>query len=105
MTSLRFFYFEGSGSCKTKDDDYCIQKSPGWGKPYTCGSSIKYCEEYGKDMRRCCPDTCGTGPFTEADCNNHNSMGTCTYPNGAQCEEGKMFYLTMHYKLNKIHVN
>ena len=37
-------------------------------------------------MRRCCPDSCNTGTFTEDQCNNFSGSGTCVYPNDAQCE-------------------
>ena len=67
------------------DSDVCLQNSPEWGDAYDCKSSIAFCENYGKDMKRCCPDTCNTGVFTEDDCNSFDGFGTCTYPNEAQC--------------------
>ena len=36
-------------------------------------------------MRRCCPDSCGTGVFLEMHCNAFSGSGTCVYPNQAQC--------------------
>ena len=48
-------------------------------------------------MRRCCPESCGTGSFTEEDCvafeDKGISPGTtsqCRYPNQAQCEGRKL---------------
>ena len=79
------FYFLGD-TCKVKDSDACIQEA--WGSSYKCSTASKgYCTSYAKDMRRCCPDSCETGPLTEEACNNLKSTsGTCTYPNDAQCE-------------------
>ena len=76
-----------SDSCNPKDDSLCLQQSEAWGETYTCEASIEYCNIYEKDMRRCCPESCGTGVFTEEDCKKFNGMGTCIYPNGAQCDE------------------
>ena len=36
-------------------------------------------------MKRCCPEACKTGKFTEYDCNSAKGSGTCIYPNVAQC--------------------
>ena len=30
---------------------------------------------------------CGTGVFTEADCNSSSGKGTCKYPNEAECSK------------------
>ena len=39
-------------------------------------------------MRRCCPETCGTGSFTEEDCALWTyGGGDCIYPNHAQCHD------------------
>jgi len=73
-----------SPSCPT-DNDLCLQESPNWGSSCTCSNSIGYCISWAKDMKRCCPDSCGTGRFTESQCLAHSGDGTCTYPNGAQC--------------------
>merc|ERR1711963_249117 len=72
--------------CQPKDSDACLQASPGW-STYVCSSSssIGYCTSWGKDMRRCCPESCATGIFTEQACNQFPGQGTCTYPNEAQC--------------------
>ena len=78
------------GGCQTKDSDACLQASPGWGTSYTCSSSIGWCFSWGKDLRRCCPESCGTGIFQEKDCLAFSSEGTCTYPNEAQCSVGKL---------------
>ena len=37
-------------------------------------------------MRRCCPESCNTGIFTEEDCNNSIGKGSCDYPNAAQSQ-------------------
>ena len=38
-------------------------------------------------MRRCCPEACASGVFTEDDCLAFDGKGTCTYPNDAQCPQ------------------
>ena len=83
-----------------KDNDACLQKAVGWGKAYTCSTSTIFCESYGKDMKRCCPESCGSGVFTEEDCENYNGLGNCDYQNWATCnasgkssvKEGGKFY-------------
>ena len=70
--------------CQPRDSDSCLQASLKW-KLYTCTGSSKYCESWGKDMKRCCPETCKTGAFNEADCNSFSGKGDCKYPNSAQC--------------------
>lgn len=75
-------------TCLPKDNDGCLQTSPEWDNSYTCSSSIEYCETYGRDMRRCCPESCGTGAFTAKECNSFVGKGTCKYPNEAQCLYG-----------------
>ena len=76
--------------CKPKDSDYCLQQSPNWSHGHTCRSTKHYCKTYAKDMRRCCPESCGTGTFTEEDCNAFSGSGTCIYPNQAQCHTRKL---------------
>ena len=84
--------------CEPKDSDVCLQESPRWQVYDTCAKSAKkkYCKHnfYEKDMRRCCPESCGTGSFTEEDCvafeDKGASIGTCRYPNLAQCEGRKL---------------
>ena len=71
--------------CQPKDSDTCLQTSPSWGSSYRCASSTEYCLSYGKDMRRCCPEACNTGRFTEEECISFSGSGTCNYPNDAQC--------------------
>ena len=98
------------GGCQTKDSDACLQASPGWDTSSTCQSSTYKCKSWGKDMMRCCPESCTswyidqgdfevlgsyTGIFKEKDCEtfgilNPFSNGTCTYPNEAQCSVGKL---------------
>ena len=67
-----------------------------WG----CRWNINYCKSWGKDVRRCCPETCGTGVFTEEDCNSFDGKGSCVYPNDAQCS-GLIFkiYISMIRKM------
>ena len=40
---------------------------------------------YAKDMKRCCPDSCGTGALSEEECYALGGWGNCIYPNEAQC--------------------
>ena len=82
-----WFLFSISEGCQPKDSDACLQASPAWSTSYTCSNSIRYCFSYVKDMRRCCPESCGvgTGVFTEDECNAVGGPGVCTYPNEAQC--------------------
>ena len=72
-------------ACRPRDDDHCLQTSPEWDDSYKCATSIQYCISYEKDMRRCCPESCNTGIFTEDDCNRSWRSGACIYPNNAQC--------------------
>ena len=46
-------------------------------------------------MRRCCPDSCNTGNFTEEDCNRFQGLGNCIYPNDAQCHTEGIFIVNM----------
>jgi len=74
--------------CKVKDSDECLHAARGFGPNYTCESSKSYCVSYAKDMRRCCPDSCGSGPLSEEECNETSGSGQCDYPNDAQPEPG-----------------
>ena len=96
--------------CTPLDSDTCLRNSPAWGSTRTCRwakgqTSKNYCNTWAKDMRRCCPQACGTGHFTKHDCDSSKSSGTCIYPNDAQClEDGKFptfssFYM-MYFKVN-----
>ena len=92
------------GECHPKDSDACLQASANWDTSYTCADSNKYCESWGKDMKRCCPESCNIRDlvtieeflsgtileFTEEDCNKFPGFGCCTYPNEAQCPRGKL---------------
>ena len=55
-------------------------------------------------MRRCCPVSCkkenpeNTLKFTEDDCNKFPGDGTCTYPNKAQCPDGKLHNVLLIFK-------
>ena len=82
---LLFCIWKFLESCQPKDSDVCLQTSRGRGKNYKCATSTGYCSNWGKDMRRCCPDSCGTGVFLEMHCNAFSGSGTCVYPNQAQC--------------------
>ena len=84
-----FFIYTGQ-ECKPKDSDYCLQQSRFWNHGHTCRSNTHYCNSYGKDMKRCCPESCNSGAFTEAQCEADNSIGTCIYPNKAQCHSRKL---------------
>ena len=77
--------FSQLGSCRPKDSDTCLQNSDGWSTWSSCKWRTEYCTSWGKDMRRCCPESCGTGAFTEIDCKDFSGSGTCSYPNDAQC--------------------
>ena len=76
-----------------KNSDKCLQESPNWGISWNCDRAFEfdngiYCstDSWAKDLRRCCPNSCGTGVLTESGCNAlGNAFGTCIYPNAAQC--------------------
>ena len=87
-----------SDKCEPKDNDRCLQRSPTWGNEFTCSTSSSYCSDYGKDMKRCCPDTCGSGVFTEDDCKHFDGKGTCSYPNDAQSRCARSFLNGLNYK-------
>ena len=90
-------------ACTPLDSDTCLRNSPDWGSTRTCRwakgqTSKNYCNTWAKDMRRCCPESCDTGDlvtikFTEEDCTKFPGEGTCTYPNKAQCTDGKILNL------------
>ena len=54
----------------------------------------QFCTQYGKEFRRCCPESCKTGIFTRDNCDafdpgneyNRDNSGSCKYPNEAQCD-------------------
>ena len=74
------------------DSDECLRRSPEWNNQRTCENAIQRypdsCQTWARDMRRCCPQTCGTGKFTELDCNTWTTGGgDCIYPNTAQCDK------------------
>ena len=78
--------------CSPMDSDDCLQSSSGW-RGYTCSNSIRHCDSWSKDVRRCCPESCNnTIAFTETICNESKGRGDCKYPNDAQCPEGIMCY-------------
>ena len=74
---------KSKSSCEPKDSNACLKASPDfrWG----CWWNRNNCDSWGKSVRRCCPETCGTGEFTEEDCNAFDGKGDCIYPNEAQC--------------------
>jgi len=71
-----------------RDSDECLASTPNWGPGSKCQDSESMCVDrsgsWAKDVRRCCPETCGTGVLTKAMCEALVSKGTCTYPNAAQ---------------------
>ena len=74
--------------CTPVDSDACLRSSSGW-RGYSCSNSIKYCDSWSKDVRRCCPESCNnTIAFTETVCKESKGRGICKYPNNAQCPEG-----------------
>ena len=94
--------------CKPKDNDACLQSSPGWSASWTCeNTGTEYCESWAKDMKRCCPESCNTEnlvtiKFSEEDCNKSSGKGTCTYPNKAQCTDGKLLNINVLLILKRI---
>ena len=77
--------------CYPKDSDVCLGASGAdWSNTKCSTPNIQngeWCLTFGKNVRRCCPETCRTGTFTEADCNSFPGNGDCIYPNDAQCSE------------------
>ena len=77
--------------CQPRDSDECLKTSPNWNSDRTCKNAFadnpEWCITWARDVRRCCPETCGTGSFTEEDCALWTSGegGDCIYPNHAQC--------------------
>ena len=66
-----------------KDSDICLQLSPEWGDVYKCTQGKPYCknQNYAKDPKRCCPESCkNSEPFTETKCLQSETGGSCTYP-------------------------
>ena len=94
------FISKNSDLCKAKDSDACLKASgKNWAK-YTCSSSTKWCTEWAKDMKRCCPESCETESFSESDCKEDGGKGSCTYPNEAQpdetqCKKGKDDFIVL----------
>ena len=82
---MRYLYNILGPNCELRDSDSCLQKSPKWGSKYYCSGYTRYCDSWSKDLRRCCPLSCGTGRLTENDCNALNGKGTCNYPAESQC--------------------
>ena len=63
----------------------------GW-TGYKCSdTSDEHCTTWERDLKRCCPEKCNSGIFTEEQCrdsyntDNTDVIGVCTYPNDAQC--------------------
>ena len=84
------------GQCTTKDSDECLRNSPTQGNGAKCKLNSHRCDSYEKDVKRCCPITCGVEEFTEDECNKSSGSGTCIYPNEAQCpEKGKLMKLSI----------
>ena len=71
------------------DDDGCLQDSLGWNAFFddeipSCANATGHCDSWEKDLKRCCPVSCGTGALTKANCDALGGRGICTYPNDAQ---------------------
>ena len=63
------------------DSDLCLSTADGWGSSYTCNSSYMWCNQYQKDMMRCCPHTCGRNKSLSKDeCQKSENGGSCSYP-------------------------
>ena len=85
--------------CTTKDNDECILNTPGWEtashvNKWSCnyftiaGGYRHYCDDWAKDTRRCCPETCeNSKPFTKTVCEASPGKGTCIY----QCGNEHMY--------------
>ena len=75
------------------DSDICIELTEGW-SGFSCKDAKLYCwnTNYGKDPRRCCPETCELSePFTKKKCLDSSIGGHCTYPFYTlphECKEG-----------------
>ena len=67
-----------------QDSDSCLQATVWFDASFDCYKGTAYCIDWGKDMQRCCPETCGTGALDEVACNALSGSGECTYPNEAQ---------------------
>jgi hypothetical protein len=66
------------------DSHLCLQRSPGWNWQYNCHNSVWWCGNWGKDVKRCCPNSCRATPIcTRAECYRTPGSGTCIYPNYA----------------------
>ena len=78
--------------CEPTDSDECLKNSPEWSNSRVCSGVKSYCDSWAKDVRRCCPQTCGTGLLTESQCKALDSKGTCTYPAENQCPNGGTQY-------------
>ena len=62
-----------------EDSDFCLKHNPGRTN-YDCETAKRYCEDLAKDVKRCCPKTCGSSNFTEAKCKENKKQGSCSYP-------------------------
>jgi hypothetical protein len=61
-----------------------LQRSPGWSWQYNCPNSVWWCGNWGKDLKRCCPNSCRSAPLcTYHSCIHTWGRGTCIYPNYA----------------------
>jgi len=77
-----------SGTCQPRDSDTCIKEAwKDWDWTLGCEKSNAYdrdyCETWGKDMRRCCPESCKIEKFTKEDCDVFPGDGTCRFPTSA----------------------
>ena len=98
-----------------KDSDVCIEVTEGW-SDFNCKKSKIYCssENYAKDPRRCCPETCEVSePFTKKKCLDSKRGGTCIYPFPSlpdECSEGmrsfiECFFVNQIFHNNILHLD
>ena len=64
----------------------------GWAGFKCSDTTDKHCTTWERDLKRCCPEKCNSGIFTEEQCRDsyknteaNKDFGVCTYPNDAQC--------------------
>lgn len=63
MPRIAWEFFSGETEHSCADNDFCLQRRPGWGSSYHCETSVEYCTgSYASDMTACCPEACGLCP-------------------------------------------
>ena len=76
-----------------KDSDECLRNEKDWGPDSRCQNSVKHCDTWAKDMKRCCPETCEVADkFTIGDCHKLGAdvKGRCVYAFTTEPHECKM---------------